>query len=105
MRRQTVFDDIPACTTKEEAHALVEREVMALRLRSAVMSEAEAMESVLASIGYATGYFDRDEAARLLALFETKHPIFGAIEEWPQTPEETFKLGLAMGRASQMKPN
>lgn len=48
-----------------------------------------------------TGYLNRTEAGRLLELFETKHPYFGAIEEWPDNPEEILLMGMELGRKAK----
>jgi hypothetical protein len=61
----------------------------------------EARAIVMENIGYLSGYFDRETAARILRLFGARHPVFGAIEEWPKTPEETMALGIKMGKRAK----
>lgn len=47
------------------------------------------------NIGYLSGYFSREKADRILALFAAEHPIFG---KSPPTPEEAFATGQAFGK-------
>jgi hypothetical protein len=92
-----MMTDATACTTKEEARELVKNEVAGIMHQRPNLLEEEARAIVLGNIGYMTGYCDRAEAGRLLGLFETRHPYFGAIEEWPKTPEETIAMGYKRG--------
>lgn len=92
-----------SCRTKDEAKILVDAATSAALEDEPTMTATDARTIVLSNIGYMSGYYDRATAARLLDLFETRHPFFGAIEEWPKTVEETFERGLAMGRAMKAK--
>jgi hypothetical protein len=89
--------DAQACSTKDEATALVANEIAGLIAQSPLLLEEQAREIVLKNIGYMSGYCERAEAARILDLFETRHPYFGAIENWPKTPEETLEMGMKLG--------
>lgn len=87
-----------ACQTKEEAQELVKvvvNEILTLRPQ---LLEEEARTIALSNIGYMTGYLDRAEAGRILKLFEARHPYFGAIEDWPKTPEEAIAMGYQLGQ-------
>jgi hypothetical protein len=88
---------VQACTTKEEARELVKAEVAAVMAARPLLLEEQGRSIVLHNIGYLAGYLDRSEAARLLDLFETRHPFFGAMEDWPKTPEETIAMGMKVG--------
>lgn len=81
--RKMIFEIIPACKTKEEAKSLVDDEAKRLRERNPDLSEEAARALVLKDVGYASGFFNRTEATRILEIFETKHPHFGAVEDWP----------------------
>jgi hypothetical protein len=86
-----------ACTTKDEARGLVKSEVAAVMEGKTALLEEQARSIVLHNIGYMAGYLNRAAAARLLDLFETRHPYFGAIENWPKTPEEAVEMGFRIG--------
>lgn len=92
-----MMDAASACTTKEQARELVKDEVDGLLRSNATLLAEQARTIVLSNIGYMTGFFDRSEAGRLLEIFETRHPYFGAIEDWPKTPEETIAMGYKVG--------
>lgn len=97
------LDRAAACTTTEEALSLVnELTSETLVLRPELLHE-EARVIVMENIGYITGYLDRAEAGRLLGLFGTRHPLFGAIEDWPKTPEETIAMGMKVGERLKQK--
>lgn len=49
------------------------------------------------------GYLNRAAAGRLLDLFETRHPYFGAIEDWPKTAEETVEMGFKLGLQAKQR--
>lgn len=93
--------DAQACTTRDEARELVANEIAGLMQQSPLLLEEQARGIVLGNIGYMSGYCNRAEAARLLDLFETRHPYFGAIENWPKTPEETIEMGRKLGLQSR----
>lgn len=80
-----------ACACKDEAAArvLVDKLVAERKGGSAEKSR----QIILENIGYGTGYLDRADARRILAIFHTEHPIFGSIENWPKTAQESFDLG------------
>lgn len=86
-----------ACLTQPEADewfkALVERD---MRCFSKTREEAEALERT--NIGYFSGYYDSDTAARALRLFRASHPFFGTGRP---TDEEAFEAGLRMGREAK----
>lgn len=52
-------------------------------------------ENADANIGYWTGYFDADLAAKARAVFAVEHPIFGNVKP---TTEEALQAGYAMAR-------
>jgi hypothetical protein len=92
-----LMDAASACTTKEEADTLLAKEIDKLMLADPHILHEQARAAVLTNVGYLSGYFDRATAGRILELFETRHPYFGAIEDWPKTPEETIALGVKAG--------
>ena len=60
-------------------------------------ADREAAEKIeLANIGYWTGYYGGETAARVQRLFGAEHPIFGATQP---SPEEAFKMGMDFGAA------
>jgi hypothetical protein len=94
----TTNDRMVACKTKEEADALIAELVdEELECHPSLVRE-QARTVVMKCLGYFTGYLDRSEAGRLLELFGTRHPYFGAIEEWPQTPEEMIAIGMKVAK-------
>lgn len=82
-----------ACATEEQAQELVRDEVDSMVAEQPLLLQEEARSLVMKNIGYLAGYFGREEAARILRLFGTRHPYFGAIEDWPRTPEEMLEMG------------
>ena len=80
-----IVDAIRSCTTKEEAIAF----------RTLYESENPFARG---NIGYATGYCSREEADRLMELFDCPHPFFG--REHP-APEDAFQMGLKMAELSK----
>jgi hypothetical protein len=92
-----MMSEMQACTTKDDADALVEKCIAIALKADPLLLREEARRNTLASIGYMTGYLNRVEAARILQLFETRHPVFGAMKEWPNTPEETLEMGIKAG--------
>lgn len=50
------------------------------------------------NVGYAAGYFSRDDMDRILDWCETAHPLFGRSRP---TPEELFDLGRRMAEEAQ----
>jgi len=91
------------CQTTEEAHGLVNSEIQTLRTTAGIqLSEERARGMVLRQIGFTTGgCVNRQEAGRILKLFGTTHPFFGAIEHWPATPEAIFQAGWDAGMQQQ----
>lgn len=53
-----------------------------------------------ANIGYLSGYFPAEKAARILALFETEHPVFGKDRK---DEKSAFTLGVELGQARDLK--
>ena len=100
-----LMDEAQACKTKEEARALVQREAeKVIAARGTITLPEEARQIVLTNIGYTTGWLDRKEAARIFELFGARHPYFGAIEDWPKTPEEeTIELGIKAGMQAKAR--
>jgi hypothetical protein len=96
--RAELLRAIQACQTTEEAHGLVNNGIQALRAAAPDLHEDRARAIVLREIGYTTtSCVNRQEAGRLLKLFGTTHPYFGAIEHWPATPEAIFQAGWEAG--------
>lgn len=92
-----------ACTTREQAQAVVADEVKRIQADGHYRSAEELRLIVKANIGYLAGYYSRDEAARLLDLFETEHPFFGKIEDWPKSPEDALKMGFDYAEAMKKR--
>ena len=86
-------------TTKEEAAALVDEEVKEAVAAQHITAE-DARKNLLASIGYASGYYSYKTADRLLELFDTEHPVFGKTHP---TAEEALRMGMEYGKRSQEK--
>lgn len=97
MTIRELMTEMEGCTTKEEASALVERLVTSILAEVPAMTTMGALDIARQNVGYLTGYYSRAEAARLLDLFETKHPFFGAIKDWPTNPEDILRMGIRMG--------
>ncbi len=53
---------------------------------------------IKSNIGYWTGYYDGETAARVQGLFGAVHPIFGATRP---TQEEALKKGMELGRKAK----
>jgi hypothetical protein len=85
--------------TKQQAAALVAEEAAEMA-QLCGKSADEWREILLANIGYCTGYYDNATADRIMELFETEHPIFGKTHP---SPEEAFRLGMALGEAAKKK--
>jgi hypothetical protein len=100
-----VMTEMEACTTKDQAKALVDKQVTYILAEVPAMTTMGAREVALQNIGYLTGYYSREEAARLLDLFETKHPIFGAIKDWPTNPDDILRLGIKMAHEGMRRRN
>ena len=101
MSCETIGDFITAaaaCHTREEADSFVEAQIALQQDHDKLLLHEQARANVMQSIGYVSGYYDRTEAGRILELFKTRHPYFGAIEEWPSDPEEILMMGF---RAAQ----
>lgn len=92
-----MFEAASACKTREEAAAFVQNQIRSLMEQDWTLIPEQARQTVLSNIGYMAGYCDRTEAARILELFDTRHPYFGAIEDWPKTPEEAIAIGFKVG--------
>lgn len=92
-----LMSDVQACTTKEQANDLVRVEIARMLALEPQMLPEQARATLMHNIGYLSGYHSRAEAARILALFETRHPFFGAIEEWPKSAEEMVSMGYQLG--------
>jgi hypothetical protein len=64
--------------------------------RGMCASNEEARGLFLGNLGYWTGYYGGEEAARTMRLFKTSHPIFG-------TARPTSKEALAAGKRMARK--
>lgn len=51
-----------------------------------------AKEIALSNIGYYAAYYDQDVFYRVIALFNTKHPVFG--KTLPASPDEAMRAGM-----------
>ena len=85
--------------TKEKAAALVDAEAAEIAEACQIPVE-EARKTLLANIGYCTGYYGSAAADRIMDLFETEHPIFGKTHP---TAEEALRLGMEYGERSRGK--
>ena len=56
---------------------------------------SETTPHAYANVGYITGYFDGETAARLQEWCQTSHPIFGRTRP---TPEQAIEAGKKLGR-------
>jgi hypothetical protein len=50
------------------------------------------------NLGYYSGYYDGETAARVYRLFDCAHPIFGRTQP---SPEEAFRAGLGLANKSK----
>jgi hypothetical protein len=84
-------------TTKAEAEGFLKQLIeLAIRVKPE-LNYGEAKVIQLSNIGYFTGYLsEREEQRRVLALYETEHPIFGSYES-EVTPEKAMAAGMALG--------
>jgi hypothetical protein len=85
------------CTTKDEADAWLQKTVDELLAADQTLIRERTRAVLLDNIGYTTGYVSREKAAQILDIFGTRHPYFGAIEDWPKTPEQTMATGFKAG--------
>ena len=76
---------IDKCETKEEAKEF-------MKIYRAENKHADS------NIGYLSGYYSREEMARIQEWFEVRHPIFGRIIP---TPKEALEAGMKMARSNQ----
>lgn len=81
--------------TPQEGAQVIAEESAQLATAAAITQE-EAQARLLHNIGYASGYLSRGLAYRVLELYQTTHPVFGAAP-WPSS-EEIFKMGLEGGQ-------
>lgn len=87
--REQMLDAMVGCSTKGDARFLVRQEVCSFIADSGgSLMEDHARRNVIRNIGYLTAFVPRMEAARLLDLFETEHPHYGPIEQWPPEREQ-----------------
>lgn len=82
-------------TTAEEAAAYLERLVERDMRMDPTLTRAAAIHLEKSNIGYWTGYYDRKTAARVMALFNCEHPVFGRRTD--VSAEEAFAKGRIMG--------
>lgn len=84
----------PAMAIKDQAEATAYFDALvrrSMRLYGKTRKEAESVER--ANLGYYAGYYGSCTAARVLRLFGTAHPIFGATQP---TAEQALAAGRAM---------
>lgn len=58
----------------------------------------------ISNFGYFAGYYDKDEAKKILTFFETTHPVFGP--SWPDvpvSPDDAFKMGQEWAKKKKSK--
>lgn len=78
-------------TDEHEAQAYFEKCVRhCMQFFEKTREEAEQIERF--NLGYYSGYYSKEVAARVEALFRARHPIFGKVKNWPG-PYEAFELG------------
>jgi hypothetical protein len=84
-------------TTGQEAEDILS-ELIALAIQqNPQLNYGEAKAIQLSNIGYFTGYLsDRTDQRRVLALYQTEHPIFGSYDQ-EVTPDKAFTAGMALG--------
>jgi hypothetical protein len=77
---------IDACATREEA--------------AEFMKQYRAENPyAYANVGYLSGYYGREDMARIQDWFQTSHPIFGRSNP---TPEEAFAAGQLLSEAERI---
>jgi hypothetical protein len=103
------MDKVLAVKTRDEARALVDREVQeivgawkeASPSPEKVANKTELLRRrVLSNIGYLAGYMNEKAGNRILDLFETEHPFFG--REHPG-PEQALAIGKRYGKLTRTK--
>jgi len=56
------------------------------------------------NFGYFAGYYDKEEAKKILTFFGTTHPVFG--KDWPDVPvssERAFEMGQEWAKKKKLK--
>lgn len=97
MTRGDLMTLCAAVKTEAEADALVDKLIEEAWQTDPKRPPHEFTEAVLENIGYMTGYMDAESAERILRLFRTVHPIFGATRP---TAEQALEAGMRWGRAT-----
>lgn len=77
-----LVSELCAIETPEEA-ALYRRVYAEMQAREMPASIERGYEVADVNIGYVAGYMSGKDAARVLSLFKTEHPIFGKMQEVP----------------------
>jgi hypothetical protein len=86
-----------AATTEAQAEAILSELITRALAEKPELGYAEAKAILLSNIGYFTGYLKTlEEQRRVLALYQTEHPIFGSYDS-EVTPEKALLAGMAMG--------
>ena len=93
MKIGDLMREMDACTTQEQAKALVDSETARISALEG-KNPSEVRQIVLSNIGYLSGYYDTKRMREIQQLFDAGHPIFG--RSMP-TPEEAFAAGLKAG--------
>lgn len=95
LKEKGLFAALQDCHTDRHAQKLVRQQVSALMVDDGSLMEDMAKRLVLRQIGYVSAYFDRERAAEILHLFQTVHPVYGAIEQWPVEVDELWREAKA----------
>jgi len=65
------------------------------RYRAYCMGTGNPASNADTNIGYLSGYYDPETAAKIRDVFDVSHPVFGRTTP---TPDEAFAAGQQMGR-------
>ena len=94
------FDEALSCTTREEAEAWIQSEIVRYETEFHVPAE-EARKTILTNIGYMAGYYSADTAKKIHSLFDAAHPILG--KTWEKEPAALAVEALEAGKALAAK--
>jgi hypothetical protein len=84
--------------TQEEADACFEGLMAKVMVECPNRTDAEAR--LRSALGYHAGYYSHETRLRVERFFCCEHPIFGSAKNATPSPEEIFRMGVAMGGGS-----
>jgi hypothetical protein len=96
---EELYDPAMTAQTQEEADAHLERIVAHLStLPDAPVDEAQLLELARGNLGYWSGYYSAEVAARVEQLYGAIHPYLGPMSlRRALTPEDILRTGQRLG--------